>query len=452
MTITKAANVSFPALPAKLSRLVQFPTVSSYNPAEEDDSAFLALKQELRSLYPRVHEAMRREEPSDRSLLFTWQGKDASLAPAILCAHFDVVPAPEPQNWRRDPFSGDIVDGELWGRGTQDIKVLMASALEAAETLLAQGFSPLRTIYFAFGGDEEVGGKRGAGALADLLASRGVKASFLVDEGGPISLGMLGFVNRPLALIGVAEKGYADLVVRTKGSGGHASMPPRRTAPGDLARAIAAVEANPFPPKLTKTVRAFLARLAPISRQPYRFLFSQLWLTAPLIVKAFSAGPTTDALIRTTTACTMLKGSSKENVLADSAEATFNVRILPGETAEAVMERLGGIVARHGATVSEKHAGNVIGASAESGMDHEGWKAIEAALSAAHPDAACVPFLFSAGTDTKHYKDIVQATYRFSCLPQSQQDLKGVHGDNERVRLADLDRCAVFYRALVESL
>ncbi len=442
----------YPDLPSKLSRLVSFPTVSSYNPGDEDDAAFLALKGELPLLYPRVHAMLEREEPSDRALLYTWKGKNPALAPALFCAHFDVVPVPDSTGWKHDPFAGDIIEGELWGRGTQDIKVLMASILEAAEKLLERGFEPERTIYFAFGGDEEVGGHRGAAAIADLFAARGIKASFLVDEGGPISVGMLSFAARPLALIGVAEKGYADLCVRVKGSGGHASMPPRHTAPGDLARAIAAIEARPFPTKLTRTVRSFFSRLAPESKLPYRFLFSQLWLTAPVLMRAFASGPTTNALIRTTVACTMLKGSPKENVLADNAEATLNVRILPGETSEEVIAKLNRIVAPFGATVSPKYKDHVIEPSSESGTDHEGWKAIESALRTSHPQAGCLPFLFSAATDTKHYKNVVGAIYRFTPLIQSQEDLKGVHGDNERVKLSDLDRCALFYGTMMASL
>ena len=452
MTGNEASGTAYPDLPKKLSRLIQFATVSSYNPGDEDEEAFAALKKELPLLYPLVHAAMEREEPSDRALLYTWKGRNAALKPAILCAHFDVVPSGDPAKWSRGPFSGDIAEGAVWGRGAQDIKVLMASMLEAAEILISRGFVPERTVYFAFGGDEEVGGVRGASAIAKNLAGKGVEASFLLDEGGPISVGMLSFAKRPLALVGVAEKGYVDLCVRTEGKGGHASMPPRHTAPGDLARAIAALEAAPPPARLTRTIRSFLAYLAPQSSPPYRFLFKNLWLTTPLIKLAFGGAPTTNALIRTTTACTMLKGSAKENVLADSAEATVNVRILPGESVQVVIDRMRKLLKRYGAEVTVKYAGHAVEPSRESSTDHEGWRAIESALGISHPESACVPFLFSAGTDTKHYRDIVEAAYRLTSIPQSQEDLKGVHGDNERVRLPDLDNCAAFYAALLGSL
>ena len=442
----------YPVLPEKLSALIRLPTISAYTPEEEDEGAFSSLKTRLSELFPGVHASMDKEEPSPRSLLFTWKGSDPSLKPVLLCAHFDVVPAANPEHWKHGPFSGDIAEGAVWGRGAQDIKVLLASIMEVCENLLAEGFRPRRTIYLAFGGDEEVGGIRGAGTIAAHLASRGVKASFLLDEGGPISLGMLSFVQRDIALIGVAEKGYIDLALQAKGTGGHASMPPKATAPGNLARAIAAIEANPAKARLTKTLQSFLVRLAPEAKQPYRFLFSNLWLTKVLILKAFDSAPTTNALIRSTNAVTMLEGSSKENVLADKAEATVNVRILPGESSAGIIGRIGELAKPFGVEVRAKHEGHEVEPSGESGTDHEGWKFIEAALALTHPEAACVPFLFSAGTDTKHYRNVVQAMYRFSCLPQSQEDLAGVHGDNEKVRLGDLDRCARFYAALISSL
>ncbi len=445
-------HMKFPALPKKLSRLISFPTVSAYEEAMEDASAFKGFTDELPVLFPLVHSRLERTAPSTRSLLYAWAGSDPSLPPVILCAHFDVVPAHDTSKWRHGPFSGEIAEGAVWGRGAQDIKVLVASILEAAEQLIAEGFSPWRTVYFAFGGDEEVGGTRGAASIAARLRQLGIRASFLLDEGGPVSVGMLSFATRPIALVSVAEKGYVDLLVETRGEPGHASMPPRKTAPGNLARAICAIESRMPPPRLSKTTRAFLKFLAPHSRQPYRWLFNNLGFTAPLIGWAFTSSPSTNALVRTTTAVTMLEASTKENVLAETARATINSRILPGETTKSTIERLENLASRFGASVRAKHPGHEVEPSAESGTDHEGWLAIVGALKTSHPDAACVPFLFSAATDTKHYRNVVEATYRFTALPQSTEDLKGVHGYDEKVRLEDLDACAVFYTSLISGL
>jgi carboxypeptidase PM20D1 len=446
------AKASSLSLAEKLSRLVQFPTVSSYIPEREDDTAFSSLFAALPSLFPKATSCLETKKIGTRALLYSWPGSDSSLPPAIFCAHFDVVPAPNPEAWEYPPFSGTISDGQVWGRGTQDIKVLMVAILEAAEVLLSQGFVPRRTLYFAFGGDEEIGGLRGARQIASYLHATCVEASFLLDEGGPIALKMLSFAKSPLALVGVAEKGYMDVKLESISSGGHASMPPKKTAPGNLARALASLEARQSPARLTRTIKAFLSALAGESCLPYKLLFSNLWLSSPLVLAAFSKSPATNALIRTTRAITMLQGSLKENVLAEQAAATVNVRVLPGESCAQALDVIRRIAEKHGVLATSKHPGHEVEPSSESRVDSEGFAKIKEALAVSHPEAACLPFLFSAATDTKHYAGLTRDMYRLTCLPQTSEDLKGIHGINERVRISDLERCADFYRALIRSL
>jgi carboxypeptidase PM20D1 len=329
---------------------------------------------------------------------------------------------------------------------------MIISALHAAERLLEKGFRPRRTIYFAFGGDEEIGGYRGARLIGEALASRGVRASFLLDEGGPVADGMLSFADRPLALIGIAEKGYMDVAVEAAGAGGHASMPPRRTAAGNLARAVAVIEASPSKARLGYTVRSFLDKLAPFAPFGIRLLFRNLWLSGPLVKAVFAASQTTNAMIRTTYAPTMLQGSAKENVLADLARANVNVRILPGDDSEAVLSRLASLAKPRGATVRPAHPEALVEPLPESPIDNEGFRAIESALAASFPEAAAVPFLFSAGTDTKHYRGVTDAMYRLTPLKQTSAQLDGVHGRDERVEIANLRRCEIFYNRLISSL
>jgi carboxypeptidase PM20D1 len=436
----------------ELSAAVRHATVSSNDPKAEDEKTFTAFKEELKRLFPRVHAQLERHEIGDRSLVFIWKGARPELKPAILCAHFDVVPADDVELWSHQPFSGDIAEGAVWGRGTQDIKLMLISSLDAAERLLAEGKAPERTIYFAFGGDEEVGGNRGAGSIGAWLEERGVKASFLLDEGGPVADGVLSFADRPVALIGIAEKGYADVSIEAEGKGGHASMPPARTASGDLARAIAAVEAHPDRARLGYTVRNFLDRLSPYVGFGYRVLFRNLWITGPLVKAAFKKGPTTNAMLRSTAAPTMLKGSPKENVLADRAWANVNMRILPGQTVAENLERISRIVAKTGAKVSVTHPEQIVEPLPESPVDHEGFKAIEAAIGQVFPDAAVLPFLFSAGTDTKHYRKVTEAMYRFCPVKETSEDLEGIHGRNEHIGVSNLRRCALFYKRLIASL
>ncbi len=435
-----------------LAELVRRPTVSSYDPNAEDDSAFRSLKADLPRLFPAAHAAMIREELGDRALLYRWEGSEPGLDPVILCAHFDVVPAEDAAEWKHPPFSGLVEDGAVWGRGTQDIKCTLASMMHAAERLASSGWKPKRAIYMAFGGDEEAGGNRGAKRIGETLAERGVKASFLLDEGGPIADGMLSFADRPLALVGVSEKGYMDVAIEAEGAGGHASMPPARTAVGRVARTVAALEAYPPKTRLCFTTRAFLSALASFSPFGLRLLFRNLRLFGPIVRAALASGRMTNALARTTYAPTMLSGSPKENVLADRSWANVNVRILPGDSSSAVLGRLSRIARAEGARARPAHPEAVVEPLPESSVDHEGFRAIEAALAASFPEAAAVPFLFCAGTDTKHYRSVAVAIYRLTPLMQSAADLEGVHGRDERVGIGNLRRCELFYEALISSL
>jgi carboxypeptidase PM20D1 len=260
---------------------------------------------------------------------------------------------------------------------------------------------------------------------------------------------MIGFVKAPIALVGIAEKGYADIVVEVEGKGGHASMPPRHTALGALAHALARIEDHPFPPRLTKTVDGFLAALAPHAVAPYRQLFALRRTLSPLILKAFSAAPSTNAMVRTPCAATMAQASPKENVLPTLAQAVLNVRVLPGMTVAEVIAHINELIAPCGAKAYAKFPEHIVEPSAESSTESEGWNAIVGAIGEAFPDAIPAPFLFTAATDTKHYRQITDDIYRFSPLIQTQEDLAAVHNVNEKVSIENLDRCVRFYTALM---
>ncbi|MBN1520456.1 MAG: M20/M25/M40 family metallo-hydrolase [Spirochaetales bacterium] len=436
----------------RLSALVRIPTVSRFDPADEDASAFSRFTSELSMLYPLAHGRLLAANAGDRAIVLEWPGSDGSLAPVILTAHFDVVPPGERSRWDRDPFGGAVENGYVHGRGTQDIKITLCAAMEAAERLLADGFVPKRTIFLAFGGDEEVGGVRGAARIADYLAGRGIKASFLLDEGGFVADGFLGFADRPLALVGISEKGYMDVALEADGAGGHASMPPRHTAAGVVSKAVAAIEARPFKGVVSYTLAGFLRALVPYSPFIYRLLFGNLWLTAPLVKRALARSPETNALVRTTAAATMLSGSDKENVLPDKARAVLNVRILPGSSVSEALGRLERLARRAGARAILAHDGHVNDPLPESPVDHEGFAAISRAIADSHPEAGTIPFMFTAGTDTKHYRNVAQALYRFAPIRQDRADLAGVHGANERISVDNVRRACLFYCSLMRGL
>ncbi len=248
----------------RLAEALTIPTVSHQDPALVDISQFERFFAFMEAHYPRVHERLMRERVGEFSMLYTWPGADAGAEPVLMLAHIDVVPAPEEtlDRWTHPPFGGEIADGYVWGRGAVDDKCSVLGILEAAEALLAAGFTPRGTVYFCFGGDEEVGGRRGARRIAELLEERGVKAAFSLDEGLAVTDGIIPGLSRPLALIGLAEKGYLTLKMTAASEAGHSSAPPDRTAIGSLARAIARLDENPMPAKLHGPIRDMFTRIA----------------------------------------------------------------------------------------------------------------------------------------------------------------------------------------------
>ncbi|MBS1241101.1 MAG: Gly-Xaa carboxypeptidase, partial [Gemmatimonadetes bacterium] len=330
-----------------LAEAITFPTVSLESGGPVDTAAFRQLHLFLERAYPNLHRQLRRELIGGLSLLFTWPGRDPALAPVILMAHQDVVPVtPEAlDRWAHPPFAGQIADGFIWGRGALDDKAGMMGILEAVEALLSQGYQPARTIYLAFGHDEEVGGVYGARAIADTLAARGMASPAMVlDEGGAMSEGMAG-LEGPVALIGVAEKGFVTLQLTVDAEGGHSSMPPRETAIGILSAAITRLEAHPFPARMTPAVQGMFASMAPATSGATRLALANLWLFKPVVIRRLLAEPQTASMLRTTTAPTIFHAGVKDNVLPQRATASVNFRLLTGDTRESVMATVHRIIA-----------------------------------------------------------------------------------------------------------
>jgi carboxypeptidase PM20D1 len=441
----------FAGVEQKLSSFVRLPTVSYYDTSLEDEDAFSRISEEFKRQFPLVSSRLLHTQVGNRGHVFEWPGSNTSLKPMLLTSHFDVVPQGEGVEWEYPPFSGEIANGYVHGRGTQDVKISLVCALEAAEQLLAANHVPERTIFFAFGGDEEVSGVRGAGSIAKSFSERGLQFSFLLDEGGPVLKDLLKFIDRPLALIGITEKGYVDVAITAESAGGHASMPPKHTASGIVARAVTKAEASQFPARITKTVAEFLNKLSVYSPFAFRLIFRNLFITTPLVKRFFSSSPASNALMRTTTAATMLMGSKKENVLPEKAKAIINMRILPGSSVSETIARMNGIAQTVGARADYANLASSIEPMPESPIDHEGYAMISKSLEESFPEAGVIPFMFTANTDTRHYVKLTEAIYRFLPLLMSQADLKSVHAVNERISIENVRRCTLFYYTLIKD-
>jgi carboxypeptidase PM20D1 len=426
-------------------------TISYEDRTRVDSSALDAFAEHLRTSFPLVHRTLRREAVG-QSLLYTWTGREPKGRPILLTAHMDVVPI-EPGTegqWTHPPFAGRVADGFVWGRGARDDKSSVLALLEAAEFLLAAGYAPPRTVYLAFGHDEEIGGMQGARQVAALLKSRGVRAEFLLDEGGVVLDGVVAGVGRPVAAIMAAEKGYFTARLATRAEGGHSSRPPRQTAVGRLARAVARVQDRPMPARLERPVTDMLDRLAPEMGFGTRLALANRWLFGPMLKRRFAADPSTNSLIRTTTAPTVFHAGIKDNVLPSEAYALINFRLLPGDSIEDVLRHVRGAIDDPQVEVSQ--AGDFASAaSAPAPTDNAAFRLLGRTAHEIFPDAVVSTGLVTGATDARHYDDVSDSRYNFSPQVLRPEDLPTVHGTNERIAVADYLAMVRFYVQLLRN-
>ncbi len=442
-----------------MSESVRYKTISFGRDKPTSSKELRAYHDYLKRQFPLVHKNLKREVVADYSLLYSWQGKKPvsnDNRPVLFLGHLDVVPVvPGTENkWKQPPFAGNVADGFIWGRGTLDNKVNIVGLLEAAENMLKQGLQPQRTIYFAFGHDEEQGGIDGAKVMAELLLKRGVEAEFLVDEGGLVTQGVVPGIDAPLALIAPAEKGIVTLQLKVVGEGGHSSMPPEQTSIGVLAAAIAALEANQFPRDFSHT-QSFLEAVADDMPFANRLVMKNLWLFKPLVMGAFEGDKQAQAGMRTTTAATMIKGGIKANVLPIDATAKVNFRILPGETPDTVRERVIRTINDERVEVSFDGSGQRgMAPSPVSPTGGYGWEQLTSAIrdTAAPQRVIITPRLLVAATDTRHYRKITPNHYRFTYMQLAPSDLASIHGTNERISVETLNDTVRFYYRMMSKL
>ena len=435
----------------RLAEAIQLPTVSLQSPSHAGAQEFLRFHALLAKSFPGVQSQLNRETVNEYSLLYTWKGQDEGLKPILLMGHMDVVPVDpgSEKDWTYPPFAGNIIGGYIWGRGSIDDKVNVIGVLEAVEHLLAQGFQPQRTIYLAFGHDEEIGGQQGAAKIAALLGERGVQLEFALDEGSAIIHGIIPGVAAPVAMIGIGEKGYLTLKLTVSSPGGHSSLPPSESAIGILSRAIDKVERTRFPRRINDAVKEFFNYVGPELPWDKKVLLANLWLTEPWLERELAKSPLTDSMIRTTKATTIFQAGDKENVLPARAQAAINFRLISGDTIEAVIARVRQVIddGRVQITPLPDHTEP----SAISSVDADGFKVLHRTVSQVAPQAIVAPFLTIAATDTRHYAKLTKNIYRFVPIAFRPEDTKRIHGVDERISIEDYERCVRFYAQLIRN-
>lgn len=428
-----------------LQKLIHHQTIAYKD--RENLEPFLKMQSEMEQLFPLVSQHLEKTVFPGGSMIWKWKGKN-DQAPLVLMAHQDVVPAPKAE-WSEDPFSGKIKNGEIIGRGTFDTKCTLYAFFQAAEELLEQGFLPDTDIYLSSSSDEEVSGV-GAELAVAWLESQNVQPGLVLDEGGAIVSGALPSVNRPIALVGVIEKGYLNLKFSAKSSGGHSSTPPKNTPIARLAAFINQVEKHfPLQTKMIDEVRDMFETSAKSMKFGYRFLFGNMWLFKGLITwllpKINSYGR---AMLSTTIAFTMMKGSDAENVIPAEAYVLCNLRTHPIQGIESTVQILTEIAKKYDVAcevLEGREATPIVNTSGKK------YQFLVETIHESFPDVLVSPYVILGGTDARFFTKISDSALRFSPIRVTSEDLKKMHGIDESLKLEALAEAVDFYKALIQK-
>lgn len=437
----------------RLGKALTFKTISYQETEKNNWEEYKKFIQYLEETFPRVHATLKRDIVNEYSLLFTWEGKNPLLPPALFLAHYDVVPVEQgtESDWKYPPFDGVVAEDYIWGRGAIDVKCDVIALLESIDYWVQQGYQPERTLLFAFGHDEEVGGRNGAKKIAELLKERGVSPEFSLDEGMAINEGIIPGVEGPVALIGIAEKGYLSLELSVSTQGGHSSTPPAETSIGLLASAICEIEQNKMPAKLAGPIRWMLEDLSPHMSFPMRMICSNLWLFDRVLTRVFAGIPSANSALRTTFAPTLFHAGEKENVLPTNAHAVVNIRLLPGDTTEKVISYIRKIIKNEKVEIKQYSPEKTDEASPVSDRNGEGYKIIGKTIQEVWGDIPIASALTLGGTDSVNYVGIVKNLYRFQPLKFTKEDLDLIHATNERLHIDNYMKGIEFYIRLLKN-
>ncbi|MDB2673026.1 M20 family peptidase [Flavobacteriaceae bacterium] len=433
------------------AKAIRIKTISPENPADFDSLAFIQFNDFLKNTYPLADSLLEKKRINRFSHIYKWEGSEPSLKPVILMAHLDVVPVSREDlpDWGQPPFAGNIVNDTLWGRGTIDNKIGVIGLMEAVDHLLKNNYQPKRTLYLSFGHDEEIGGLNGAKMIVDYLKKENIQAEFVLDEGGTISQGIIPGIEKNVALIGIAEKGYVSLELSIKKEGGHSSMPEKETAIDILAAAIVKIKTNPFPAKIAGPIEGFIESLGPEMGLLNRIIFANRSLFSSIITAVYEKTASGNALVRTTISPTIFTSGIKDNILPQTAKATVNFRILSGESSAFVIERVKAVIddpriqIEKGRMQSEP--------SKVSSTNSFGYNNIHKTIAQIYQGTLVAPYLVVGGTDAKHFESIASDIYRFSPMVITRGNIKSFHGLNERIAIRDIENGIRFYQQLIQN-
>lgn len=435
------------AVAEKLSQAIQIKTISHPFGAPDRPQAYDDFIAWLATAFPNATNALDQMLVGGHTPLYHWKGQDPSAEAILISGHYDVVPIEG--DWSRDPWAGEISDGFVWGRGALDMKGGVVSLMEAVDRLAATGFQPQRSIYIALTQDEEIGGAGGAQSVVAYFEENGIDIGWSLDEGSFVLRDVISAIDTDIASINVAEKGYMTVKITTQGLGGHSSLPHRQTAVSKLATAITELQADPVPGGLTDVSAEFFDELGRHMGLTERVLFANTWLFAPLIESSLSRANTTDAMLRTTKAPTMLEGAEAENILPQEASVFINFRLHPRDDKATVLAHID-------SKISDTHIDvdvlNARSASPVASHENDAFAHLATTARQVFGDVVVVPGLTIAGTDSSHYSQYAKNSYRFLPFVFTNDDIALLHGKDERISVENLGKAVQYYELLIQGL
>lgn len=426
-----------------LSRLIALKTVSSES--DNDINKFYEFHDLLRDEFPNLFSVCEFED-FEGSILLKWKGK-IDQAPILLMNHHDVVEATG--QWKYPPFSGEIAEGRVWGRGALDTKGGLYTMLVAADELAADGFIPKRDVYFLSSCNEECTGS-GARSISDRLSERGLRFYMVLDEGGMILNEPIGGAKGKFAMVGVGEKGCADIKFIARSSGGHASTPEKNTPLVRLGKFMTAVEkSNIFKCEVSPTLHAMFSCLSESMSGGMKFVMKNSKLFSPILKKVIPMiSPVAGAMLKTTVAFTMASGSQGANVLPDEAWVVGNMRYSHHQGRMASIQAIKKLAEKFDIETV------VISDGGESPMsDHnsDAFALIKNAVDTVFNDVKTSPYVMMGASDSRYLSKVCDNCFRFTPFLISDEQLDSIHGINENIDVEVLAPAVDFYKYVIKE-
>ncbi|MBR2123203.1 MAG: M20/M25/M40 family metallo-hydrolase [Lachnospiraceae bacterium] len=432
-----------------LAGMVRFPTVSDNDPEKMDFQTFLDLHAYLERTYPLVHATLEKKVIGRAALLYKWKGIGAKARnPLLLAAHQDVVPAGDPAGWTYPPFEGVISDGALWGRGSCDCKSQIMAHMEAIEALIGEGFTPECDLYLAYGYNEEVGGSdaNSAALMCGYLQEQGVRLGCVIDEGGGIGPDKDEGIDRDVAYINTAEKGYVDVAFIIRDKGGHSARPGKRSIVAELGGLAVKLHAAQYPFRPTATlIKEYEAKAPFMKDRAAAEAFLHMKDDFEAAIPFIEDDPGRAAKFHTTQALTMLQASERGNILPTSVRLNMNCRLQEGDTVASLLEKCRAI------------AGENVEVEIVQGREHseisrtdtDAFACLSEAIHKISPDAVIVPAITGGGTDARNYYPICDSVYRFGGFKAGSGDNE--HGFNEFFKQENCSQAPVFFYEMIKG-